>query len=191
MRTPPGVTVGGVDRRLLRPGALFGHLLVLVAVLVCLRLGWWQWQRAHESTGTAQNWGYALLWPCFAVAFVYMWVKFLRLEQEKDADEDRAFDDGLEDILGSDAGTATAGAAVDADASPASPELPDSPTATVETETSAAGEPPTRVRPPGPPSQAVILSVATVGDDDEDDPELAAYNRALAELAEKDRKRAS
>ncbi len=189
MRTPPGVTVGGVDRRLLRPGALFGHLLVLVAVLVCLRLGWWQWQRAHESTGTAQNWGYALLWPCFAVAFVYMWVKFLRLEQEKDADEDRAFDDGLEDILGSEAGTA--GAEVDADAPPTSPELPDSPTATVETETAAAGEPPTRVRPPGPPSQAVILSVATVGDDDEDDPELAAYNRALAELAEKDRKRAS
>jgi hypothetical protein len=37
----------------------------------------------------------------------------------------------------------------------------------------------------------VILSVATVGDDDDDDPELAAYNRALAELAEKDRKRAS
>jgi hypothetical protein len=32
--------------------------------------------------------------------------------------------------------------------------------------------------------------VATVGGDDEDDPELAAYNRALAALAEQDRRRA-
>jgi hypothetical protein len=32
--------------------------------------------------------------------------------------------------------------------------------------------------------------VATVGDDDVDDPELTAYNRALAALAEEDRRRA-
>jgi hypothetical protein len=178
-----GVTVGGVDRRLLRPGALVGHLLVLLAVLVCLRLGWWQWERAHEATGTAQNWGYALLWPCFAVAFVYMWVKFLWLEQEKDVDDERAFDDGLAEILEAGEGAATA-----ADPQGVSPGAPDQ---TGAEEPSEPNETPARVRPSGPPSQAVILSVATVGDDDEDDPELAAYNRALAELAEKDRKRAS
>jgi hypothetical protein len=36
----------------------------------------------------------------------------------------------------------------------------------------------------------VILAVATVGDDDEDDPELTAYNAALARLAEQDQRRA-
>jgi len=178
---PSGVTVGDVDRRLLRPGALVGHLLVLVAVLVCLRLGWWQWERAHDPDGTAQNWGYALLWPCFAVAFVYMWVKFLRLEQETDVGEERAFDDGLAEILEAAPGAAGAGENPAATAEAPSPNDPDAEPA----------EPPARAGPSGPPSQAVILSVATVGDDDEDDPELAAYNRALADLAEKDRKRAS
>ena len=186
MSTPSGVTVGGVDRRLLRPGALVGHLLVLLAVLVCLRLGWWQWERAHDPDGTAQNWGYAALWPCFAVAFVYMWVKFLRLEQEKDVDEQREFEDGLTELLES-------GAAVDGETPPASSEAPGAPDADAGAEgaRSETREPSARARPSGPPSQAVILSVASVGDDDDDDPELAAYNRALAELAEKDRKRAS
>ena len=32
-----------------------GHLLVVLAVLICLRLGWWQWERTHEADGTAQN----------------------------------------------------------------------------------------------------------------------------------------
>ena len=43
---------------------------------------------------------------------------------------------------------------------------------------------------PQRPSRAVIISVAMVGEDDEDDPELTAYNRALAALAEEDRRRA-
>ena len=40
------------------------------------------------------------------------------------------------------------------------------------------------------PNQAVTISVAMVGEDDEDDPELTAYNQALAALAEEDRRRA-
>jgi hypothetical protein len=180
---PSGVTVGSVDRRLLRPGALVGHLLVLVAVLVCLRLGWWQYERAHEATGTAQNWGYALLWPCFAVAFVYMWVKFLRLEHDRDVDDEAAFDDGLAQIL-DDPGRGDGGrpAAAATTGAPAEDDTP-------EPEETGAVEPPTVKA--GPPSRSVIISVATVGDDDEDDPELAAYNRALAELAERDRNGAS
>jgi hypothetical protein len=179
---PSGVTVGSVDRRLLRPGALVGHLLVLVAVLVCLRLGWWQYERAHEATGTAQNWGYALLWPCFAVAFVYMWVKFLRLEHDRDVDDEAAFDDGLAQIL-DDPGRGDGGRP--AAATTGAPAEDDTP----EPEETGAVEPPTVKA--GPPSRSVIISVATVGDDDEDDPELAAYNRALAELAERDRNGAS
>jgi hypothetical protein len=40
------------------------------------------------------------------------------------------------------------------------------------------------------PSQSVTISVAMVGEDDDDDPELTAYNQALAALAEEDRRRA-
>src|SRR6478609_4276598 len=82
----------GVDRRFLRPGWIAGHVLVLAAVLTCLRLGWWQWERTHEATGTAQNLGYALLWPAFGAAFIYMWVRFLHLEVIKDDEENEATD---------------------------------------------------------------------------------------------------
>ena len=48
--------------------------------------------------------------------------------------------------------------------------------------------------PPRPdlqrPCQGVTISVAMVGEDDDDDPELTAYNQALAALAEEDRRRA-
>ena len=73
-----------VYRRFTSPGWIAGHLLVLAAVLTCLRLGWWQWERSNEASGDAQNLGYALLWPAFGAAFVYMWLRFLRLETLKD-----------------------------------------------------------------------------------------------------------
>ena len=79
----------GVYRRFLRPGWFVGHLLVLAAVLTCLRLGWWQWDRSQEATGSAQNLGYALLWPAFGAAFIYMWLRFLQLEVIKDVEEGR------------------------------------------------------------------------------------------------------
>ena len=77
-----------MDRRFLRPGWIAGHVLVFLAFLTCLRLGWWQWERTQETTGTAQNFGYALLWPAFGVAFIYMWVRFLHLEVIKDVEDD-------------------------------------------------------------------------------------------------------
>lgn len=170
-----------VDRRFLRPGWLVGHLLVVLAVLACLRLGWWQWERTREATGTAQNLGYALLWPCFGAAFIYMWVRFLQLERIRDRDDAQAMDDDLAEML--------AGAAADA----APDGVPNPPAGSVAeaadpAEPTAAAAP--REQRSAPPSRAVPLSVAIVGDDDEDDPELAAYNRALADLAEKDRRRA-
>lgn len=133
---------------------MVGHLLVLVAALVCLRLAWWQWERTQETTGTAQNFGYSLLWPAFAAAFIYMWTRFLQLESIKDDEEAAAFDDGLAEILAEGAPPA----ATDAPADPAPNRAP--------------------------------LSVATVEVDDEEDPELTAYNRALAALAEEDQRRA-
>ena len=180
----------GVDRRFLRPGWVVGHVLVFLAFLTCLRLGWWQWDRTLESDGTAQNFGYALLWPAFGVAFIYMWVKFMRLEQLKDLEDDAQTDRDLQDLLDQ--------------AQPIPPGEP--PARAVEPDAgSLTGDQDPVIEPDGGdaeqalddrrkdrqrPSQAVTISVATVPGDDDEDPELTAYNQALAALAEEDRRRA-
>ncbi|MGS0688492.1 hypothetical protein ACVBEQ_25640 [Nakamurella sp. GG22] len=183
-----------MDRRFLQPGWMAGHLLVFAAVLTCLRLGWWQWERTQATTGTAQNFGYALLWPAFGAAFVYMWVRFLHLEVLKDEEDDEDTERGLRALL--DEG------------------MPRQPGTGQQDLSVASGEPKTQLRddsavdagpdpdePPAPrprksrgdlqrPSLGITISVATVGEDDDEDPELTAYNQALAALAEEDRRRA-
>ena len=188
----------GVDRRFLRPGWIAGHVLVFLAFLTCLRLGWWQWERTQESTGTAQNFGYALLWPAFGVAFIYMWVRFLRLEVIKDAEDDEETDRAIAALL-QDEGAAPElnvdpRGPADADAGPERPgrenddaAADNTPPADASTDEVPAVD---RTRRRQRPSQAVTISVATVGEDDDDDPELTAYNQALAALAEEDRRRA-
>jgi hypothetical protein len=206
-----------VSRRYLRPGALAGHLLVLIAALVCLRLGWWQWNVTHETRGTIQNLGYAILWPVFGAAFIFMWLRFLYLEEDRrppvegaaaDLPLARSQDPALDPSVGA-VGTVSVGtasiedqiaadetdepAAVDGDRRPGFPqaekpdpdEAPDSPSP----DDDSGADRPTRPRRTPAPSTAVTIAVATVGDDD-DDPELTAYNEALARLAEQDRRRA-
>ncbi len=172
-----------------------GHLLVFAAVQTCLRLGWWQWERTQETTGTAQNFGYALLWPAFGAAFVYMWVRFLHLEVLKDEEDDEDTERGLRALL--DEGISQPRTA--------HPELPPiaagdrDPQSVDEAFTNAAdpdADEPAAARPRKSrgdlqrPSLGITISVATVGEDDDEDPELTAYNQALAALAEEDRRRA-
>ncbi|WP_068030812.1 transcriptional regulator [Nocardia mexicana] len=57
-------------------------ILVVVAALACLALGWWQWGRFESATGTAQNLGYALQWPLFAGFVVFAYFRFVRLERD-------------------------------------------------------------------------------------------------------------
>jgi DNA-binding transcriptional regulator of glucitol operon len=52
----------------------------------CLALGWWQLERYDSAAGTAQNLGYALQWPLFAAFLVYAYRRFVRLEQESNAE---------------------------------------------------------------------------------------------------------
>ncbi len=153
-------------RRFTRPGWIAGHLLVLVAALVCLRLSWWQWERTHDPDGTIQNLGYAVLWPIFGASFIYMWIRFLNLEAARDDADDAE----------------VAAFAAELDVQTTAPDTPTAP------EPAAGGD--ERPAHPGPTSRAVTLSVATVEPNADDDPELAAYNRALADLAEKDQRRA-
>ncbi|MBB5914978.1 DNA-binding transcriptional regulator of glucitol operon [Nocardia transvalensis] len=65
-------------------------ILVIVAALACLGLGWWQWGRFESSSGTAQNLGYALQWPLFAAFVVFAYFRFVRLERETREDETQA-----------------------------------------------------------------------------------------------------
>jgi len=186
----------GVDRRFLRPGWIAGHVLVFLAVLTCLRLGWWQWERTQETTGTAQNFGYALLWPAFGAAFVFMWVRFLHLEVVKDVEDDEQTDRDLRELLEAEGVVhpepePAGGTESETDQSTES-EPPLERTRTADSEES--DDPPPRLFRRRPdlqrPSQGVTISVAMVGEDDDDDPELTAYNQALAALAEEDRRRA-
>jgi DNA-binding transcriptional regulator of glucitol operon len=125
-----------VRRVLISPKWLGLHVLATAAALTCLALGWWQWRRAHEAGGGAQNLGYALQWPLFAAFVGYFWSRLVR------------------DAVRSD----TAGAA-----------------------RRLTTAPPVRVAPPM--RRAGSASPSSTADDD---PELAAYNRYLAELTARD-----
>ena len=111
-------------RRLLTPKWLAWHVFALVAALVMVRLGLWQWHRS-EATHSAQNLGYALQWPAFAIFALLVWFRVCR----------------------------------DAVRPP-----PDAPKARKRT---------------APEPAAAVVPVT-----DEEDPELAAYNRYLARLNE-------
>lgn len=240
----PGATVAGVERRFSRPSWLIGHLVVLILLLTCLRLGWWQWERTRDADGTMQNLAYAILWPAFGFGFVYMWVRFLSLEKRRDLDDDHAMDAGLRTLLAQDAApghhtsllagdNAAATTAATAAASPADGSAAAETAETARSDAHKPDVPGEAAREPGaapapatapaaeqakpatappddsavaatPPRSGSAIPTAAPADvsgvpatpqgtevfigyvDDSDDPELAAYNRALAALAEED-----
>lgn len=57
------------------------HLLSLVAVGVCLALGYWQLTRALYDHNEL-SWGYTFEWPIFAGYAAWMWWKLLHEEPE-------------------------------------------------------------------------------------------------------------
>ncbi len=127
-------------RRFLTPGWIAAHLVITAFLVASFLLGRWQWERAQEAGGGAQNLGYALQWPLFGLFAVFAWWRLLRLERQRDA------------------------------SSPAPPSPP------------AARE-----APPDP--SPFRRPVARPDPDEEVDEELAAYNRFLASLHERDRDR--
>jgi DNA-binding transcriptional regulator of glucitol operon len=74
-----------VVRSLLAPRWLVVHLVALIAMLACFRLGWWQWDRSQSSTGSPQNVGYALQWPLFGLFVPFMYWRMYKLDQRKRA----------------------------------------------------------------------------------------------------------
>jgi hypothetical protein len=138
------------------------HVLTLGAMATCGWLAAWQWQRAGSSMGSALNVGYGLQWPVFAVFFGAMWWRMLRMEAAKLA-EDGGPETGLRTGLESEAVPAPR----PAEAVPA--------VRTAEPRPATAPEAPS---PFGPRPRSAPASVPA-----DEDPELAAYNRMLAELA--------
>jgi DNA-binding transcriptional regulator of glucitol operon len=151
-----------VRRFVFAPRWVFGHVLVLAAIASCLLLGDWQWGRA-EVTHSLQNMAYALQWPLFAVFFAVSWWRMLRLESRR-LDEEAA-----DPVVDSESDRV---ADSESDADPAQPSRASQP------EPAQPGQP----EPAGP----VVARQAPVRSDEDDDPELAAYNRMLAELAARD-----
>lgn len=125
----------------------------MLSLVVCVGLAWWQWDR-FENGGTWQNLGYVLQWPLFGLfpAFMFWRLRKLRVEARE-----RAHD-----------GEPAADSGSTADPAPAA-----EPTA----ERAESHQ-----RPPAETDKSVVgQDVQRQGSHDED-PELAAYNRYLAQL---------
>jgi hypothetical protein len=146
-----------IVRRFLTPKWVLLHVLCLIAFLVCLRLGLWQWDRAKSHSGTMQNFGYALQWPLFAGFVVVLWWRTIRdvLHPKQAGDDSSAQSDAT-------------GAPLES-AATAAPTVPTAPTA------------------PTKPARPVVAT--PVLPTDEEDPEVAAYNRYLASLYARDEER--
>ena len=145
-------------RRFLSPRWLAFHLLVLVLAAAFLGLGWWQLRRA--TGGNALSWGYALQWPVFAGFTVFVWYRTLL---------DTVRSPGSRDQNSPDQNSPDGG----------SPDR-DSRRRGGESRAEPAGRPAFPV--PDLPARPAPAMVA-----EDEDPDLAAYNRYLAALAEADR----
>jgi DNA-binding transcriptional regulator of glucitol operon len=155
-----------VRQLILSPRWIVWHLLTLGAMITCGWLAAWQWERAGSAMGSALNVGYGLQWPVFAVFFGVMWWRMLRMEAAKLREEASppAPGDAHDSIARGE--TAEGGAAVPA---PRSAE----PRPATATATAAPS-------PFGPRPRSAVPAPA------DDDPELAEYNRMLAQLAARD-----
>jgi hypothetical protein len=135
------------------------HLALVVAVPAFLVLGDWQLHRALG--GNSLSWAYTFEWPFFAGYATWMWWKLVH-EEVRERAAATAGVAGATVVAASDGHDNTPAA----DATAAGPDI------------AAGGPAPASVTPP-----------ADWDPYDEADPELAAYNRYLAELRTEPRNR--
>ncbi|MGJ7906921.1 hypothetical protein ACOQFL_10605 [Actinopolyspora sp. H202] len=161
--------MGDVKGRLLSPGWVLLHLVFLAAVVASGWLGWWQWERAHDAGGSFQNLGYALQWPLFGAFALFLWYQVIRISLDSEGEET------VEPVMDPELSGPDAGTSVDTGGSGG--EESD------EAASSRAGVPrrtaedsaPERPRRSPVPERAPSVT-------EEEDPQLAEYNRYLAEL---------
>lgn len=162
-------SVFGVRRVLLSPSWWWRHLLAVGLVALFLRLGWWQFTKG-ESNGTLQNLFYGVEWPVFAAMVIWFWVQMILDEINPGRRESRDDDKDIPTEEVRDTAAARAGTATSGDSLGVTPAIP-----TIGTATSVSGS------APAVPEGAPALPV-----DEDEDEELAAYNRYLAALYERD-----
>ena len=160
----------GVLRLIFSPRWILWHVLTIGAMVTCGLLSAWQWGRAGSAMGSALNVGYGLQWPLFALFFGGMWYRLLRMEI-------RALKEGDGDAP-----------PVDDAPDPARPDSGDETSARPGNAASEVGREGVADRDAGP-SPFTPRPQAPAPITDETDPQLAAYNRMLAALAERDRAR--
>jgi len=145
-----------VLRLVFSPRWIMWHVLTIGAVITCGLLAAWQWGKAGTAMGSALNIGYGLQWPLFAVFFAVMWFRMLRLE--------------IRAMNGEQPEMATPPPVIQSASQSVSPSA-----AEVAAESETCAPSPFTPRP---------ASAEPITDDN--DPELAAYNRMLAALAQRD-----
>lgn len=144
-------------------------MIVLVAVF--LRLGWWQFQKGR-SNSDLQNLFYGIEWPFFAGCVIFGWWRMItdELGWSPSGDADAAFGEPGGQPAGALSGCGAGAPGTPAGSGPESFAASVAGAASASTAGSAAG----------PPDEDF---------DDEEDIELAEYNRYLAALAARDDQR--
>ncbi len=132
------------------------HLLFVAAAIATGFLAWWQWDRAHAAGGSFKNLGYALQWPMFGAFTLFLWYRVARMH--------------IHEMRGSGGGDAPASDAQSSDAQSGEGGAGRAGVGSIEP--GALGESNGRRLVP-PPAEPV---------DSEEDPQMAEYNRLLAEL---------
>ncbi|ASU80839.1 hypothetical protein CDG81_04890 [Actinopolyspora erythraea] len=154
--------------RLLTPSWVLLHLVFLAAVVTSGWLGWWQWERAHEAGGSFQNLGYALQWPLFGAFALFLWYQVVRMANGTDQEE------AAEPVMHPALSGAGVGSPVSGDSARAESNAGDAGA----DRRGVAGRPKRSPVPERAPSVT-----------EEEDPQLAEYNRYLAELNAADSRR--
>ena len=149
-------------------------VLCVAALAVCLGLAWWQWDRFSSAGGTYQNLGYVLQWPLFGLFPAFMVWRWRVLSRRRSADSPSPSDLAESSV-----------------AAPPS-ESAAQPTETGSEATRSEPAPTRRAALPFGPNRAARGTSGGGGvgsgntDGNTEDPELADYNRYLAELNARD-----
>ncbi len=72
--------VGFVRRLLFSPSWVLRHLLAIFLIGLFCRLGWWQLMKGESDRGSLQNLFYGFEWPIFAATVAFFWWKMVHEE---------------------------------------------------------------------------------------------------------------